>query len=83
MKLLYFARLRQQVGIGQEDVELPEDVLTVADLIEWLKARDEAYAMAFSDLRTIRAAVNQKHAGFETAVLGATEIAFFPPVTGG
>jgi molybdopterin synthase sulfur carrier subunit len=83
MKILYFARLRQQVGMGQEDVELPPDVLTVADVIEWLKSRDEAFLFAFQDLRTIRAAVDQKHAGFDTPVLGASEIAFFPPVTGG
>jgi molybdopterin synthase sulfur carrier subunit len=83
MRILYFARLRQQVGIGHEDVELPPDVLTVADVIEWLKGRDEAFLFAFQDLRGIRAAVNQKHAPFDAPVVGATEIAFFPPVTGG
>jgi molybdopterin synthase sulfur carrier subunit len=71
------------VGIEQEEVELPNDVLTVADLIEWLKSRDEAFELAFHDLRTIRAAVDQTHAPFDTPILGAKEIAFFPPVTGG
>jgi molybdopterin synthase sulfur carrier subunit len=81
--LLYFARVRQQVGLGHEEVELPSDVLTVADVIEWLKTRDEAYMVAFHDLRGIRAAVDQAHAGLDAIVTGAKEIAFFPPVTGG
>ena len=83
MKLLYFARLRQQVGIGEEEVELPPDVKTVADVIQWLKTRDEAFELAFQDLRTIRAAVNKTHAGFDAPIASAREIAFFPPVTGG
>jgi molybdopterin synthase sulfur carrier subunit len=81
--LLYFARLRQQVGVAQEDVELPSDVITVKDVIEWLKSRDEAFLFAFQDLRAIRAAVNQAHAPLDASVVGAREIAFFPPVTGG
>lgn len=82
-RLLYFARLKQQIGIAQEDVELPSDVITVSDVIEWLKSRDEAFLLAFHDLRAIRAAVNQAHATLDAPVVGAQEIAFFPPVTGG
>lgn len=83
MKLLYFARLRQIVGKGEEDIELPKGLATVADVIGWLKTRDEAFASAFADLRTIRAAVDQSHAPFDVDIKGAREIAFFPPVTGG
>lgn len=83
MKLLYFARLRQQIGIGEENVDLPAEVRTVADVIEWLKSRNDSFMHAFGDLRTIRAAVNQTHAGFDATVSEAREIAFFPPVTGG
>jgi len=83
MKILYFARLRQQVGMGQEEVDVPAGVSTVADLIAWLKTRDEAFAAAFEDLRVIRAAVNQSHVPFSAPVKDASEIAFFPPVTGG
>ena len=83
MKLLYFARLRQAVGIGEEDVELPPEVKTVADVIQWLKTRDEVFELAFHDLRTIRSAVNQAHVAFDTPIAEAKEIAFFPPVTGG
>jgi molybdopterin synthase sulfur carrier subunit len=83
MKLLYFARVRQMVGKGEEEVELPAGLATVADVIAWLKDRDDAFAAAFADLRTIRAAVDQSHAPFDANITGVKEIAFFPPVTGG
>jgi molybdopterin synthase sulfur carrier subunit len=52
-------------------------------LIDWLKARDETYANAFADLRDMRAAVNQELVPLDASLSGASEIAFFPPVTGG
>ena len=82
-KLLYFARVRQMVGRGEEEVELPSSLATVSDVIVWLKQRDEGYANAFSDTRIIRAAVDQAHRPLDTPIKGAREIAFFPPVTGG
>jgi molybdopterin synthase sulfur carrier subunit len=83
MKILYFAWVRQRVGFGEETVDPPADVTTVAELIDWLKTRDETYANAFADLRVIRAAVNQSLVPLETPLSGAREVAFFPPVTGG
>ncbi len=83
MKLLYFAWVRQRTGIGAEDVQLPEHIATVADVIDWLKSRDEGYEAAFADLNVIRAAVDQEHATLDAPITNAREIAFFPPVTGG
>ncbi len=83
MKILYFARLRQIIGRGQDEVMLPPEVATVAALVDYLKARDERVAEAFADLRTLKVAVNQKHSALDASLTGATEVAFFPPVTGG
>lgn len=83
MKLLYFAWVRQKAGVGEEVVEPPADVETVSDLIGWLKTKGPGYAHAFEDLRTIRAAVDQSHAPLDASIRGASEVAFFPPVTGG
>jgi len=83
MRILYFAWVRQRVGTGAEDAEVPADVATVGDLIAWLKSRDEGYEAAFADLKAIRAAVDQEHVGFEHPLAGAREVAFFPPATGG
>ena len=82
-KLLYFARVRQIVGKGEEEVELPASLATVSDVIAWLKSRDQGYAHAFADMRIIRAAVDQAHKPLDAPIRGAREIAFFPPVTGG
>lgn len=83
MKLLYFAWVRERVGKADEDVVLPENVTTVAELMEWLAGRGEEYAHAFENRKTIRAAIDRVHVKPDTALAGAREIAFFPPMTGG
>ncbi len=83
MKILYFARIRQNVGRSSEEIEVPASVVTVSGLMDFLASREENLAAAFADRRTIRAAIDQAHAGFEASIVGAREVAFFPPVTGG
>jgi molybdopterin synthase sulfur carrier subunit len=83
MKILYFARIRQIAGRSMEEVEVPASAATVADLIDFLSARDEAVAAALADRRTLRAAVDQAHVALDAPIAGAREVAFFPPVTGG
>ena len=79
--VLYFAWVRERIGVPREQVAT--DAATVADLIEELKAREERYALAFSDLRALRAAVDQELTDFDTPLAGVREVAFFPPMTGG
>ncbi len=83
MKLLYFARFRQIIGKPGETLDVPDDVKTISGLIDFLSARDAGCAAAFADRKIIRAAINQNHVPLETSILGAHEIALFPPVTGG
>ena len=82
MKVVYFAALRREIGIGEESVSLPAGVTTVAGLLDWLKGRSPAHAKALSAPR-LMAAVNQDYAGLDAAVSAGDEVAFFPPVTGG
>ena len=83
MKVLYFAWLRERIGLAEETVEPPAEAATVADLVAWLKGRGEGYAHAFENERVVRAAVDHVHARPDTGLAGAREIAFFPPMTGG
>lgn len=83
VKLVYFAWVRERIGKAEETVELPTDILTVADLAGWLAARGPEYAAAFSKPEVVRAAINHAHVKPGTRIAGAREIAFFPPVTGG
>jgi sulfur-carrier protein len=83
MKLRYFAWVRERIGKPEEVIEIPSDVATVGELMAWLASRGEEYAHAFKNLNVIRAAIDQRHVRPETAIKGAGEIAFFPPMTGG
>lgn len=83
MKVLYFAWLRERIGVGSETVSPPDEVRSAGDLAAWLSARDPRYAAAFADLSAIRVAVDQEQADLEASIEGAAEVAFFPPVTGG
>lgn len=83
VKVLYFAWLRERVGHGEEDLELPETVTTLADLVAWLRQRSPGHDAAFATSASVRCAINQDFAGVDAPVRGGDEIAFFPPVTGG
>jgi molybdopterin converting factor subunit 1 len=83
MRVLYFAWLRQRVGVAEEEVSPPGEVRDVAGLVAWLAGRSPAHASAFADPRQVRAAVNQDFAPPEHPVRLGDEVAFFPPVTGG
>ena len=83
LTISYFAWVRERIGKTEETLDPPADVRTVADLMQWLVARGEEYANAFASPKTIRAAIDQTHEKPETAIAGAREIAFFPPMTGG
>lgn len=83
MKVLYFAWVRERIGLAEEEISPPSNVRTVAELVEWLAARGEGYASAFANPRAVRAALDRIHAPPQTALGAAREIAFFPPMTGG
>jgi sulfur-carrier protein len=83
MKLLYFAWVREKVGCGAEEVELPAGVITVADVVSWLRTRGPEFEAAFARPEVVRAAVDKVHVKTAAPIAGAQEIAFFPPVTGG
>jgi molybdopterin synthase sulfur carrier subunit len=83
LNILYFAWVREKVGIGDETVSPPASVETVAQLIDWLATQSPKHAEAFKNRTQIRAAVDQTHSAHSTKIAGAKEVAFFPPVTGG
>ena len=83
VKVLYFAWVRERIGKAEETIEPPASAVTVADLIAWLTSRGEEYAHAFDKPGVIRTAIDKVHVKPGTAIRGAKEIAFFPPMTGG
>jgi molybdopterin synthase sulfur carrier subunit len=81
--ILYFAALRERLGIAREQCALPADVVTVAALKDWMAARGNPWAQAFAEMPRVRVAVDQAMARAETPLREGAEVAFFPPVTGG
>ena len=83
MKLLYFAWVRERIGLSEEEIVLPAGVETVRDLLHHLRARGDGYAAALQHPEAIRVAINQEHVKHGERLDGAREIALFPPMTGG
>lgn len=81
MDVLYFAWVRERIGLPKERVET--SAATVAELVAELRAREDRYDVAFSDLSALRVAVDQELVDFDASIAGAREVAFFPPMTGG
>ena len=81
MDILYFAWVRERIGLPKEKVET--NAATVADLVAELSAREERYELAFSDLSALRVAVDQELSDFDASLKDVREVAFFPPMTGG
>jgi sulfur-carrier protein len=83
LKIVYFAWVRERIGKAEEDLAPPQSVATVGALMQWLAGRGEEYAHAFENPKVIRVAIDRAHVRPDTAIAGAREIAFFPPMTGG
>lgn len=81
MDVLYFAWVRERIGIPRERVET--DAATVNDLVAELRAREDRYAAAFEDTSALRVALDQELSEFDAPLAGVREVAFFPPMTGG
>lgn len=79
--VVYFAWVRERIGVPSEQIDTAAE--TVMDLVAELKAREERYDLAFSDLASLRVAVDQELVDFDAPLTGAREVAFFPPMTGG
>ena len=77
----YFAWLRERIGERGEQIDT--EAVTVAELVDELKARSEAHALAFSDMSSVRVALDQELSEFDAPLAGVREVAFFPPMTGG
>ncbi|MBW6417859.1 molybdopterin converting factor subunit 1 [Celeribacter sp. PS-C1] len=81
IEVLYFAWVRERIGEPRETVET--EAATVMDLIKELRAREPRYDLAFSDLKSLRVALDQELTEFDASLEGVREVAFFPPMTGG
>jgi molybdopterin synthase sulfur carrier subunit len=82
MRLVYFARVREAIGLDNEQRDVTPGT-SIAVLVDQLAAETSRYADAFSDRSKLRFALDQKMVRGDTLLDGAEELAIFPPVTGG
>jgi molybdopterin synthase sulfur carrier subunit len=83
VKILYFSWIRERVGMGEETLGLPASVDTVGQLLTWLRGRNEQFAAALEFPEIIRVALDQQHVDHQEPLGSPSEIALFPPMTGG
>ena len=82
VQLRYFASLRESLGIGDEQIELPDGIHDLPGLTGWLQGRDETWASTLADSR-LHVAINQEIVKPDASITDGGEVAWFPPVTGG
>jgi sulfur-carrier protein len=83
VKIVYFAAVREAVGIDGEERTLPATVNSIGDCLEWLTGQGAHYEAAFANGAKLRFALDQKMAKPGALLSDAEELAIFPPVTGG
>lgn len=83
MKIVYFASLRRQLGIAEENVVPPAEIITVEQLIAWLAERSTLHRQVLTAQARLMVAINQDYASMDSHIGAGDEVAFFPPVTGG
>ena len=83
MKVLYFAWLRERLNLSEEEIAPPPEVVTVRDLIQWLRSRNEAAELAMEKPELVRAALDARIVDHDAPLSGAAVVALFPPLPGG
>lgn len=78
----YFARIKEAVNCEKETLQLPDEVESVDDLVNWLSLRGDAWNKALNEGKVL-VAINEAVASRHTMLSDEDEIAFYPPVTGG
>ena len=83
MNILYFSWIKDKLGKTKENITIDENISNVAELITFLKSKDESYKEVFKDISSIRVSINMETANMDDPISINDEIAFFPPMTGG
>jgi len=81
IKVLFFAQIRDQLGVSELQVSCSENK-DVETLLENLRSRDKHWLSVLSKGK-LMVAVNQTMSTDNVLLSAGDEVAFFPPVTGG
>lgn len=82
IRVLFFARLREQLGESGLDLPAEEAGASVGELLTRLRERDPRWSEALGETNLL-CAVNHQQATHSDSLADGDEVAFYPPVTGG
>lgn len=80
VRVLYFAALRELVGLSEEAIDLETATQTLSDLLAFLSERHPALR---GRLSSVRVAQNEAFADLDSRIADGDVIALVPPVAGG
>lgn len=80
VQVLYFAALRDLLGLDEESLEVPENVRTVGEFVLHLQRVRPALN---GKMASVRVALDEAFAGDSELLAGVRTIALIPPVAGG
>ncbi|MDA1370706.1 MAG: molybdopterin converting factor subunit 1 [Proteobacteria bacterium] len=83
LSIHYFASIREALDKDHEQLELPESVASVADLMRHLSTINPLFKPILDADRKVLVAVNQTVVDKDYRLSEDDEVAFFPPMTGG
>ena len=83
MRVLYFAKVREIIGLPEENIDLPSNIKTVEDFLDYLISKENKYDLALNNKEAIHIACDEDHVDKDFILKNTKEIAIFPPVTGG
>ncbi|MGC2458236.1 MAG: MoaD/ThiS family protein [Gallionellaceae bacterium] len=82
IRLLYFGRPRERLNAVSEFADIPDNIITLAELLAWLRMRGETWELELNENR-VRCAINQNMAGLSANISELDEVAIFSPISGG
>ena len=83
IEILYFAKIKESVGIERESLDYDEELNSIDRLVGHLAARGEPWRQALQGCSKVMVAINQELVKGDAEYGDGDEIAFFPPMTGG
>ena len=83
IKVLFFAKLREDLGVSGLDIAYSEQLATIADLVAEISQEQGGDFPELLDSEQLVISQNHEVVDRAAAINDGDEIAFYPPVTGG
>lgn len=83
MKISYLTWLHEKSGLHSEELDKPEHIKTIAELIDYLEEKDIKYKNTFRYKSAIYCALNEETVDHSALISNTDHLAFYSPIVGG